>query len=209
MVIVLIGAPGSGKGTQGQFLAKALDCPYLSTGEIFRSIVANQDIEAKLINEYSSQGKLVPSDLVNTVVYKFLIMNEYKEQCVLDGYPRNLNQAEFLDSKQLKNIKAIYFDISEQLAEQRILGRFSCGCCDKIYNRYFARPAIEDVCDVCGSREFKCRIDDEQKIVEHRMQEYIIETQPVVQYYRKCNKLLTIDASQTQEQISSVLLRLI
>ena len=209
MFIVLIGAPGAGKGTQGQFLAKKLHLSYLSTGDMFRSIIEKQEPEGKLMNDYSSQGKLVPTDLVNKIVYKFLLMDEYQDNCILDGYPRNLAQAKFLDSKIVNEVKAIYFEVSETIAKQRILGRFSCAVCLKTYNKYYAQPKIADICDVCGSSKFIYRADDDEITINKRMQEYKIETQPMIQYYRDCNKLLTVDANLGQDQISSTLLSLL
>ncbi|WP_316355024.1 adenylate kinase [Candidatus Trichorickettsia mobilis] len=208
MFIVLIGAPGAGKGTQGQFLAKELHLSYLSTGDMFRSIIEKQEPEGKLMNDYSSQGKLIPTDLVNKMVYKFLLMDEYQDNCILDGYPRNLAQAKFLD-KIVNELKAIYFEISETVAKQRILGRFSCEVCLKTYNKYYAKPKIEGICDICGSNKFIYRADDDEVTINKRMQEYKIETQPMIQYYRDCNKLLTVDANLSQDQISSTLLALL
>ena len=147
MLILLIGLPGSGKGTQGKFLANKLHLPHLSTGDMFRKMAKREDSEAKLLKQYIDTGKLVPGNLVNKIVEKFLADEEYKNGCVLDGYPRNLEQAKFLEEITKQPITVIYLNIDDDIVIKRILGRFTCAVCEKNYNSYFDKPKIENVCD--------------------------------------------------------------
>ena len=208
MFIILIGAPGSGKGTQGRFLSERLCCPHVSTGDIFREMANSTTLEGELISAYTTKGILVPSDLVNGVVSSFLSIRAYLEHCILDGYPRNISQAEFF-STVVRKVCVVYLKISEQVALQRVLGRFSCAVCGQIYNKTDTMPHIEDVCDVCSSSSFVYRGDDEVDVIHTRMKEYTRETQPVVEYYGRDGVLLTVDAEKKQEEVSSILLDLL
>ncbi|MCC8417117.1 MAG: adenylate kinase [Rickettsia endosymbiont of Bryobia graminum] len=211
MIIVLMGPPGSGKGTQGKLLAEKLNLPHVSVGNIFREVVESGNEEGSLVQDYMSKGKLVPSELVNRVVQKFLSQNEYETGCVLDGYPRNLEQAKFLDQvlSKKESIKVLFFDINDQIIIQRILGRFTCASCGQIYNQFFVKPKIDNVCDICGSHQFVHRKDDDEQTAKNRVEEYKAETYPLIYYYKNNNKLHVIDASQSMEDIGLVLDKLL
>lgn len=205
MIIVLIGLPGSGKGTQGQLLAEKIKLPLISTGDMFRKMLQSNGEEGALLNDFISQGKLVPSKLVNKVVEKFLGQQEYKNGCIIDGYPRNLEQVKFLEEITKQDIKVIYFEISEGLIRKRILGRFSCVGCGKIYNSYYTRPKVENVCDICKSTNFTYRKDDDEQTLIKRINEYKTETYPIIDYYKKRGGCYVIDASKTTGEISAEL----
>ncbi|XVN42719.1 MAG: adenylate kinase [Candidatus Rickettsia vulgarisii] len=206
-----MGPPGSGKGTQGKLLAEKLNLPHVSIGNIFRDMVGSGSEEGNLVQGYMSEGKLVPSDLVNKVVKKFLSQGEYKTGCVLDGYPRNLEQAKFLDDFLNKEVivKVLFFDIDDQTIIQRILGRFTCANCGQIYNQFFVKPKIDNICGVCGSDQFVHRKDDDKQTVKKRVEEYKAETYPLLDYYKNNNQLYTIDANQSRKDIGLVLDKLL
>ena len=201
MIIVLIGAPGSGKGTQGNIIAKKLNIPFVSIGDMLRQMIANKDTIGLSIKSYMDKGELAPSELVNEVVQKFLSVDANKNGCVLDGYPRNLGQVEFLNKMGLKDIKIIFFDIEDKLVLQRIAGRFSCTKCGQIYNSYSVKTKIEDICDVCGADSFTYRHDDDLEAVKHRLEVYRVETQPVINYYKTSGEFYNIDANQSMDQV--------
>lgn len=205
MIIVLIGYPGSGKGTQGQLLAGKLNLPHVSTGDIFRQMTEVNNEEGLLIQEYMAQGKLVSHKLVNNVVKKFLTQDIYKNGYVLDGYPRNLEQAIFLREFANQRIKVVFFDIDDQVIIKRILGRFSCTNCRQIYNSYFIKPKIENICDVCGSDKFMYRQDDDEQTIKHRIEEYKIETYPLLSYYRDNSEFYVVDANKDKQEVECVL----
>lgn len=201
MIIVLIGAPGSGKGTQGNILAKKLNIPFLSIGDMLRQMIANKDAIGLSIKSYMDKGELAPSQLVNEVVQKFLSADANKNGCILDGYPRNLGQVEFLNKMGFKDIKILFFDIEDTLVLQRIAGRFSCTKCGQIYNSYSVKPKIENICDVCGADSFTYRKDDDLEAVKHRLGVYRVETQPVINYYKTSGEFYNIDANKSRDQV--------
>lgn len=207
MFIVLLGPPGSGKGTQSEFLAQQLNLPCVSVGNIFRAMAEAKSDEGLLINQYMAQGKLAPASLVNKTVEKFLLLEKYKNGCILDGYPRNLEQAQFFNDfankDQQHNVKVIYFAVDDQAIIDRLQARFSCAGCGAIYNKQFIKPKVENVCDVCGANNFSYRQDDDVQTIRRRLEEYNIETLPVVEYYTQQSILDTVDASQDKDQVES------
>ena len=201
-VILLIGPPGSGKGTQGKILAEKLMLPHISTGEIFRKIATNNTEESKLLHEYMDSGRLVPSELVNRMVKTaVLFSDDYKNGCILDGYPRNLEQAEYLSKNVNAEISCIFFNVTDEVAIKRIAGRYSCGTCGNIYNKYYDNPKIEGVCDNCGSPKLIFRSDDEEKTVLARMEEYKKETLPLVEYYKKKGRFFYVNATANKAEV--------
>jgi adenylate kinase len=200
-IIVLLGLPGSGKGTQAAILANELKLPHISTGDIFRKMAKADSPESNLLNEYMQAGKLVPSDLVNQVVTKFLLGDECKIGCVLDGYPRNLPQAEFLIEHIDAKISAVFFDVENEIVVKRILGRYSCASCGALYNKYFDNPKTDGTCDVCGGHEFTSRSDDDESTIMLRIEEYKKETMPLIEYYRSKGKFFTVNAGANKEEV--------
>ncbi len=203
MILVLLGLPGSGKGTQGEFLAKKLQLPYLCIGSVFRQLAEAGGEEGKLLDSYISVGRLVPSEVVNTIIGRYLMLPEYKDGYLLDGYPRSLEQAKFLE--QVANnhpIKTIYFDLDEQIIYKRILGRFNCAECGKIYNSYYLPTKVENVCDVCKSKNFDYRHDDNEQTISKRISEYKAQTYPLVEYYKDKGGFYRIDASKSMQDIA-------
>lgn len=204
-IIILLGLPGSGKGTQGAILSEQLLIPHISTGDIFRKMAKVQGDESKLLNEYMLSGKLIPSDLVNRVVRKFIFSDECKVGCILDGYPRNLEQAEYFIENIDTEVRIIFFDVEDEVVVKRILGRYSCSSCSALYNKYFNQPKTEGVCDHCGSKDFNFRADDDEETVLSRITEYKKETQPLVEYYKRKGMFFTVDAGQSKDEVTKQL----
>ncbi len=207
MVIVLIGPPGSGKGTQAAILAAKLKIPHLSTGDVLRKMAELHIDEALSLREIMASGHLVPSEMVNKFVLASL--NSESSGCILDGYPRNLEQAAFLSRNYLGKIRVIYFDIDHDLLIKRLTGRFSCNNCGKIYNRYFNLPKIDSICDECGGHDFLSRLDDNISTVTKRLDEYKSETEPVIEYYKALDLLSVLkvdgDVSEIADELLSAL----
>ncbi len=200
-IVVLLGLPGSGKGTQGAYLANKLGVPHISTGDIFRKMAKEKSNDSKLLNELMSSGKLVPSDLVNKIVIQFLLEDGCKNGCVLDGYPRNIDQANFLIKNINANLSVVFFDVKNEVVVKRVLGRYVCESCGALYNKYFAAPKIDGVCDVCGSREFISRADDDEVTVLSRIQEYNKETMPLIEYYKEKGAFFRVNAGAAMEEV--------
>lgn len=196
--LVLLGAPGSGKGTQGAMLAKALDIPTISTGDALRREVTEQSEIGKLAKSYMDSGKLVPDEVVLGIVKNRLNQDDCKKGFILDGFPRNVNQAEKLD-EMLESINkkislALDFQVADEVVVKRISGRYFCKKCGAIYNRYFKQPEKENVCDECKSSEFDSRSDDKEETVKNRLKVYHESTAGLVEYYQRKNLIYSLDA---------------
>ncbi|MFB6121010.1 MAG: adenylate kinase [Halobacteriaceae archaeon] len=176
--VVLLGAPGAGKGTQGRRLADAFDVDHVATGDIFR---ANADMETEYgtPQEYMERGELVPDEVVNEIVREYL---SDLDGWVLDGYPRNLAQAEYLADLGGVDV-VVHLDVAREELIDRLTGRRECAECGATYHVDFNPPEEAGVCDECGG-ELVQREDDEPETVETRLEEYAAQTKPVVDFYR-------------------------
>lgn len=193
MNIVLLGAPGSGKGTQAQMLSKKLNIPTISTGDALRKEVESCSEIGKLAKSYMDSGGLVPDEVVVGIVIGRLKQDDCKNGFILDGFPRNIAQAEMLqDIKKLDLV--INFQVDESELIKRIAGRFSCAKCGSVYNRYF-QPTLKDgICDKCDSVDFLSRADDNESTVKNRLEVYQKSTFPLIQFYQKNNLLVSIQS---------------
>lgn len=196
MKIVMLGAPGAGKGTQAKRLSTKYGIPHISTGDIFRANIKNGTELGKKVKVFMDQGLLVPDELVVN-----LIMDRFEEpDCVrgyvLDGYPRTIPQAEALDEALLQNKEvlehAIDVDAPDISIIRRMSGRRACLKCGATYHITNIPPLIEGICDVCGG-ELILRDDDKPETVEKRLKVYHEQTQPLIDYYRNKGILITVD----------------
>lgn len=201
-IIILLGLPGSGKGTQGAVLSEELAIPHISTGDILRKMVLEDDKDSKLLAKYMSEGKLVPSDLVNQLVKRFILSDACKNGCILDGYPRTLEQAEYFIENIDANISTIFFDVPDEVATKRILGRIACASCNRLYNEYFDKPKKEGVCDECGSKEFAARSDDDEATIVARLEEYRKSTLPMIEYYKEKGRFFTVHGGESKKKVT-------
>jgi adenylate kinase len=193
MNIVFLGAPGSGKGTQAQMLSKELNIPTISTGDALRKEVADCSEIGKLAKSYMDSGGLVPDEVVVNIVVNRLKKEDCEGGFILDGFPRNISQAEMLQAIKKIDV-AINFQADESELVKRISGRFSCAKCGSVYNRYF-HPTLKDgVCDKCGSTDFLSRDDDNEATVKNRLEVYQKSTFPLIQFYQKNNLLVSIQS---------------
>ena len=206
MVIIFLGPPGSGKGTQAAVISKALSIPSLSTSAILTAVIKNGGDLGKELQDYMSSGRLVPSSLVNEMIATAIVNSEYSAGCILDGYPRNIEQAEFLNMRFPDlEIKVVYFDISYEALADRIEGRFACAACGAIYNKFSSNTKLDGVCDICASKEFKIRDDDKLEVLHKRWEVYIEETKPLLEYYKNKGLLVSINATLSKDEITSSL----
>lgn len=201
-VVILLGPPGSGKGTQAAKISKKMDIPHISTGDLFRDNISRDTELGQKAKSYMHEGKLVPDELV----INMLLDRVSKEDCIhgylLDGFPRTVNQAiEFdnaLDQKTSETV--LYLDVSDEAVMQRISGRLSCKDCGSIYNRYFTPPKQENICDHCG-HELVQRADDKPEVVRNRLKVYQEQTAPLIDYYQSKGVLKPIDGEASPELI--------
>jgi len=209
MQIVVFGPPGVGKGTLSDLLAEKYKIPHLSTGDIFRSEIKGGNSE---LIEYVEKGLLVPDSVVNKVIEKGLKQEQYKNGFILDGYPRTIDQAQFLDNVLWKLKKKIDFVVnltaSDDTIVERMVQRRQCTKCGAVYNLVTMKPKKKDACDKCGGALAQ-RKDDEEETVRKRIQVYKEETSPVIEYYGKRKMLTDIDASKKPKEIFNNVVKIV
>lgn len=204
MNLLIMGAPGSGKGTFSSRLKDHYGLNHISTGDIFRENIKNQTELGRLAKSYMDQGHLVPDEVVNNMVLDTVKKLPEGQSYLLDGYPRTLAQAEAFDEmtkgtpQEVDQI--IYMDVPHEVLTKRILGRRTCPNCGEIYNIYYKPTAVEEVCDKCQTR-LTHRADDNEESLKTRLQEYDSQTAPVIGYYGRQNKVSLIHADRDFEEI--------
>lgn len=209
-IIVLMGAPGAGKGTQARLLQERLHLPQISTGDIFRALKNAQTPLAKEVRELMERGQLVPDELTIRVVQERTAQPDCQNGYILDGFPRTPAQAaslEKLAAEQGNTIVAILIDVPRELLEQRMTGRRNCPVCGEIYNIYLKPPKFDNVCDFHPEAELIHRADDNVETVKARLATYEKQTQPLMDYYKAAGLLRTVDGTGAPEAIYEDVLR--
>ncbi|WP_018949822.1 adenylate kinase [Thioalkalivibrio sp. ALMg11] len=204
MRIVLMGAPGSGKGTQAKKMVATFGIPQISTGDLLRAAVAAETELGKQAKSAMDAGQLVPDDLVLGLIRDRLQEPDAQKGFILDGFPRNVAQAEALDT-MLSDIespldRAIQIDVPFEELKQRLTGRVSCGDCGAVFNTHTFPPQKEGVCDLCGG-ELLHRADDNEETVVNRLKVYEEQTQPLIEYYDGHGLLKHINGTRDIELI--------
>ncbi len=199
----MLGPQGSGKGTQAKMLSKRFNIPHVSTGDIFRENIKNQTELGKEISSYVNSGKLVPSEVTNKVMEEELKKNKYENGYILDGYPRDLSQAEFFDKIDEINY-AILIDISDEETIKRLSSRRQCKKCGKIYGAVNLEEGQKE-CKECGG-ELIQREDDKPEAIKKRLEEYHNKTKPLIIFYEEKDKLKKINGQQSIEKVNKDIL---
>jgi len=211
-ILVFLGAPGSGKGTQASIIKEKLGIVHISTGDILRDAVAQKTEAGLKAKEYMDRGDLVPDNVMIDIIKDRISKSDCKNGFILDGFPRTLPQAEALDKmlneKKMCISKVIFIDVSEDVLLKRLLGRRSCPKCKAIYNIYFSPPKKEGICDKCGAKLVQ-RSDDNEESVRNRLLKYRENTAPLIEYYKNKNLLVTIDGTGQVEKITRDILRVV
>lgn len=203
MRLVLLGAPGSGKGTQAEILAKNFSLAKISLGDILRAEVKNNTPLGKEVSMYMEKGVLVPDETIKKVIENYLAKNK---DFILDGFPRNLAQAEMLDnilaSLGESLTAVIYFEIEREKIIERISGRRICPKCGAVYHIKNMPPQKEGVCDVCGTELVK-RVDDNEETINKRWEVFWQLGAPLIDYYKQKGLLLAVDANKEKDEVFS------
>lgn len=199
MKLVLMGKPGAGKGTQAESIVRKLFIPHISTGDIFRSAIKAETEMGKLAQEYIEKGQLVPDEVTIGIVRDRLSQPDCKEGFLLDGFPRNVIQAEALD-EMLKDFGTrldgvIDIDVPDEKLVERLTGRRVCRSCGVSYHMLYNPPAQPDVCDKCGGELYQ-RSDDTEETVKSRLAVYASKTAPLLEYYKEKGLLHVINGDQ-------------
>ncbi|MBU2566108.1 nucleoside monophosphate kinase [Patescibacteria group bacterium] len=191
---VIFGPQGSGKGTQGALLAERFDVPLIGAGDLFRAEIVQKSTLGNLVNQYVTQGLLAPDELVNAVMARQLKKVNVTKGFVLDGYPRNVEQAMHLD-RILKVNLVIQLKIEDKEVLRRLGGRLQCMKCKNVYHEIDAPPSRKGVCTLCGNK-LERRADDTEEIIKQRLKAYHYITAPLAGYYRQKGVLLAVNGDQ-------------
>lgn len=213
MNIVIMGPPGAGKGTQAKLISKEFSLPHISTGDIFRKNISEKTPLGIQAKNYIDNGQLVPDEVTIKMLEERMTWSDSQDGFMLDGFPRTVTQAEALDKfleKQKKKIDSVLFiDAPRESILKRMSGRRVCLSCGASYHITFNPTKKEGICDVCGSNQIIQRKDDSEETVIKRLDVYDKETQPLAEYYRKADKLISVDGSKEIDdlfrEISSIL----
>lgn len=204
MIIVMLGAPGAGKGTQAAMICEKYGLPHVSTGDIFRSNIKNGTELGKKAKGYMDQGKLVPDELTIQLLLDRVAQDDCKDGYILDGFPRTIPQADAL-TKALAELgqkvdAAIDVEVPDENIIRRMSGRRSCPKCGASYHIEYIPPKKEGICDVCGSTLIQ-RDDDKPETVKQRLAVYHDQTQPLISYYEKAGVLNKVDGTKDKDDV--------
>ena len=212
MKIIMLGAPGAGKGTQAKMIAEKYSIPHVSTGDIFRANIKEQTELGMEAKKYMDQGLLVPDELTVKILLDRVAKDDCKNGYVLDGFPRTIPQAEVLD-KAVSELNdsidfAINVDVEDENIIRRMSGRRACLKCGATYHIEHIPPKKEGICDKCGS-ELVLRDDDKPETVEKRLKVYHEQTQPLIDYYNKKGILKEVDGSQDMKDVFNAIVSIL
>ena len=208
MNLILLGAPGAGKGTQAELLVKKLSIPAISTGNMLREAIANGTDLGKKAKEYMDEGNLVPDDLILGIVAERVSRPDCARGFILDGVPRTLAQAEALEERGVKIDHVISIEVDDSEIESRMTGRRVCGKCGASYHITANPPKEEGVCDACGG-QLTIRKDDAPETVRKRLQVYHSTTEVLKDFYGKLGRLCEVNGSQSIEDANRDILKAI
>ncbi len=201
MILVFLGPPGAGKGTQAKLLSQEFGFRHVSTGDMLREAVKNKTPLGLKAKEYMDRGDLVPDELVIAMVEEIILQ---EKDVVLDGFPRTIGQALSLKDvlkKHAKDVDKVFlFDIDDEIVVERLSGRRVCPNCGSVYHVKFSPPKKDEICDVCGTKLIQ-REDDKEEVIRRRLEVYRRQTAELVDFYKKENKLISLDSRKGIEDL--------
>lgn len=212
MKIVMLGAPGAGKGTQAKMIAEKYGIPHVSTGDIFRANIKNGTELGKEAKQYMDQGKLVPDELTVKILLDRVAQDDCKNGYVLDGFPRTIPQANVLDEALTKLGDKIDYAINVDVPDENIInrmgGRRACVACGATYHVVYKAPKTEGICDVCG-KELIIRDDDQPETVKNRLNVYHEQTQPLIDFYEAKGVLKSVDGTVDMKDVFAAIVEIL
>ena len=210
MILILLGPPGAGKGTQAELVSKGAGIVHVATGDLVRENIRNQTELGMQAKAYVDKGALVPDELTIRLLLDRLDRPDTQKGVLLDGFPRTLEQAQALDEALKQRCQAVdkvlYINVGEEEVVRRLAGRWTCRNCGAVYHQVFSPPKQAGVCDKCGGELYQ-RDDDKPETVRNRLQVFTKQTAPLVDYYKKQGKLLEVNGEQEAEAVGKDLLK--
>ena len=206
MKLILLGAPGAGKGTQAEILCKKLNVPTISTGNILRAAIKDGTPTGLKAKSFIDAGALVPDEVIIGIVDERLAQDDCKNGYILDGVPRTIAQAEALEKGGIAFDAVVSIEISEEEILRRMSGRRVCEACGSSYNVEAVPPRVEGVCDNCGGKLIQ-RKDDTPETVRERLKVYHTETEPLVDFYRRRGLLRSVQSADTKDETTRAILK--
>jgi adenylate kinase len=210
-IIVLMGAPGAGKGTQAQLLSRKFDWPQISTGDILREIAQSDTALGQYVKQVQASGQLVSDDILAEIIQERTRRADCQDGYILDGFPRTIRQAELLDrltAEPGNKLLVVDFTVNRETLIERLAERRICPHCGAVYNLNLEPPQWNEVCDHCGTR-LQARSDDTPEAIRKRLDVYEENTAPVIEYYRERGDLVDIDGGWPIDEVFQDLLRVI
>ncbi len=208
MKIILLGAPGAGKGTQAEKISKKFGIPTISTGFIIRNAIANETEVGKVAKGYIDKGQLVPDEVVTKLLLERLENEDCKNGFILDGYPRTITQGESLVENNIDIDFVLDIEVHDEIILDRLTGRRECSKCGKTYHIVDNKPSVDGICDACGG-ELICRKDDNPETIKNRLEVYHSQTEPLKKFYSEkglLNKVVGQDSvEETYAEVVKVL----
>jgi adenylate kinase len=205
MYIIMLGAPGAGKGTQADILSQVMDLPHIASGDLFRQALEEKTEIGLLARSYMDKGELVPDEVAIKMILERINQPDYSSGCLLDGFPRTLHQAEVLDRafrEQGKTIgKAIYIEVPNEELVKRLSGRRLCRVCQTPYHIISSPPKTPGKCDKCGGELYQ-RSDDREETVKERLNIFFAQTIPILDYYKKQSKLIRVNGNLGIQEVA-------
>lgn len=209
MHIVMLGAPGAGKGTQADIIHQKMDLPHIASGNLFRQVIDKKNELGLLAKSYIEKGTLVPDGIVIKMILQRISEPDCSTGWMLEGFPRTLQQAEALDqvlAEQGKGVdKAIYVEVPEEELVKRLSGRWICKKCQAPYHILTSTPEVAGKCDKCGGELYQ-RLDDNEQTVRERLKVFNEMTIPILGYYREQDKLVTVNGNQGIQEVAEEIL---
>ena len=209
MRLVLLGAPGAGKGTQAKIIAEKFNIPHISTGDILRNEIKLDTVPGRKAGQFVKEGKLVPDELIIKIIKNEIGKTGSKDGFLMDGFPRNLKQAklfqDMLKKLGLKLDKVINIDVDKEEIVKRLDSRRVCHSCNNIYSIDKLKDSNSEKCPKCGGELFKRR-DDNSEVISERLNVYEKETRPLIEYYKDKNLLVNINGSGNQKEVTERIL---
>ncbi len=206
MKLILLGAPGAGKGTQAEVICNALNIPAISTGNLLREAVKNGTALGMEAKTYMDGGKLVPDEIVINILKERLAQDDCQAGFILDGFPRTVPQAETLSQMGVEIDKVLDIEVPDEKIMQRLSGRRVCEGCGASYHLDYKPSKVEGVCDKCGAKTVQ-RKDDHPDTIKERLQVYHAQTEPLKDYYQQTGKLVVVEGQEEVAETSALTLK--